>query len=111
MHSQTLRSISVFFLIMFTFLTVMLLLVSAGGVLWMGLAVMGCDAGCDFFGLAGASLVGFFPYGLVIATIVGWKTYYSGKYGVSLYITWGLALLWILVTIICFSLNTPHNVS
>jgi len=96
---------------MFTFLTVLLLLVTAGGVLWIGLATMGCDAGCDFFGMAGVSLVGFFPYGLVIATIIGWKTYYSGKYRASLYSTWGLATGWILLTIICFILNTPHHVA
>ncbi len=97
MHVQTLKALSFGFLIIFTIITGLLLLFTGGGVIWFGFSATVCDGGCGAIGVWGAQLYSVVPYVLLIAAIVGWKSYLAQHYKKSLLFTWGLALFWFLL--------------
>lgn len=109
MHQETIKSISYSFLILFISITAILFVITGAGTLWYGFSAMACDPGCDTYGLLAAHLLSVFPYILVITAIIGWKTYHSQMYKLSLLSTWGVTIFWwVLITLLRHSNSLPQ---
>ncbi|WP_058476109.1 hypothetical protein [Legionella steigerwaltii] len=95
-HDAHNQGISLLFLILFTIIGGAILFFSGGGLGFM-MAPMACDMPTSCNGILSSlavMMLMLFPIELILSLIAGWICYFSQRYNLSMWLTWGCTIAW-----------------